>query len=62
VWRIIWRAAGKGEEELDTLYEPPPQGWRIPLEEGGALVLGRHRDRRAIVLKTVLVSDDVEAA
>jgi hypothetical protein len=65
IWSVIWQAARKGEDDLDALFEPPPQGHRISLEGVGTLVIGRHWTRRAIVLKTVLAPDateDVEAA
>jgi hypothetical protein len=58
VWSVIWQAAGKGNVGLDALYDPPPQGWRIPFGDGGALVLGRHDGRKTLVLKTVV--DDAE--
>jgi hypothetical protein len=60
VWKVIWQAAGKGDVGLDALYDPPPQGWRIPFGDGGALVLGAHSGRKTLVLKTVV--DDAEAA
>jgi hypothetical protein len=51
VWDVVYQEAGSGD--LDAFYKPPPQGWRVPLTDGGALVLGPHEDG-TLVLKTIL--------
>ena len=64
--RIVWQAIRdlvrkQGEDGIEKIYNGAlAAGWRAPFGDG-ALVLGRHSERKTLVLRTVLgpgVTDD----